>query len=233
MTFSRGPRNRPHRARRGSGEQLRTEILAATRALLNEKGSVDAVSIRAVASRVGVTPPSIYLHFADKDALIQAVCSEIFERLDEWMREATEGVENPLEIVRRQGMTYVKFALANPEEYRVATMVPRTDVTDMDDTLGSSAFSHVYASVESCVKLGYFGDREPLALTLQLWAAVHGIASLMIAKPFLVFGDAEKFIDQGLRACMLGHAADTALGEPSADEIGAWIKQLPHTELTR
>jgi AcrR family transcriptional regulator len=230
MTFSRGPRNRPHRARRGSGELLRTEILTAARDLLNETGSVDAVSVRAVATRVGVTPPSIYLHFEDKDALIQAVCSEIFEHLDGWMREATEGVENPLEIVRRQGMAYVKFALANPEEYRVATMVPRTDVTDMDDTLGSAAFSHVLASVQACVQAGYFGDRDPLMLTFQLWSSVHGMASLMIAKPFLEFGDTETFVNQALRSLLLGHSADAALNGPSADEIGAWINQL-HTRV--
>ncbi len=49
--------------------------------LLTETGSEDAVSIRAVAQRVGVSAPSIYLHFADKRALIDAVCEEVFEAL--------------------------------------------------------------------------------------------------------------------------------------------------------
>ena len=60
---------RRRRAPRGSGEQLREEILDATTELLLETGHAKAVSIRSVAQRVGVTPPSIYLHFADKDAL--------------------------------------------------------------------------------------------------------------------------------------------------------------------
>jgi AcrR family transcriptional regulator len=57
------------RARKGEGELLREEILDAAEALLIEKGHPDAVSIRAVAARVGVSPPAIYLHFADKDEL--------------------------------------------------------------------------------------------------------------------------------------------------------------------
>src|SRR4029450_1591391 len=77
---------RRRRAPRGSGEQLRDEILDATTELLLETGHAKAVSIRSVAQRVGVTPPSIYLHFADKDALLDAVCARYFEKLDEEMQ---------------------------------------------------------------------------------------------------------------------------------------------------
>src|SRR6185295_14050813 len=73
MTMSLQPLKR-RRAPRGSGDQLRDEILDATTGLLLETGHAKAVSIRSVAQRVGVTPPSIYLHFADKEALLDAVC---------------------------------------------------------------------------------------------------------------------------------------------------------------
>ena len=77
---------RRRRAPRGSGEQLRDEILTAATDLLIETGDEKAVSIRSVAQRVGVTPPSIYLHFADKTALLDAVCCQYFEKLDEEMQ---------------------------------------------------------------------------------------------------------------------------------------------------
>ena len=85
LTMSLQPLKR-RRAPRGSGEQLRDEILDATTELLLETGHAKAVSIRSVAQRVGVTPPSIYLHFADKDALLDAVCARYFEKLDEEMQ---------------------------------------------------------------------------------------------------------------------------------------------------
>ena len=66
-------RLRRRRAPRGSGDQLREEILDATTELLLKTGEAKAVSIRAVSQLVGVTPPSIYLHFADKDALLEGV----------------------------------------------------------------------------------------------------------------------------------------------------------------
>lgn len=82
------PRKR-HRAPRGSGELLRDQILDVTTELLLDTGNAKAVSIRSVAQRIGVTSPSIYLHFADKDTLLDAVCSRYFEKLDEEMQRAS------------------------------------------------------------------------------------------------------------------------------------------------
>jgi AcrR family transcriptional regulator len=62
--------NRRPRLPRGEGRRLRGEIMAAAERLLIDTGSQEAVSIRAVADAVGVTPPSIYRHFADKSELI-------------------------------------------------------------------------------------------------------------------------------------------------------------------
>ena len=75
-----------------------------------------------MAQRVGVTPPSIYLHFNDKDALLDAVCARYFEKLDEEMQRAAAGQPTAIEVLRAQGLAYVRFAIATPELYRIATM---------------------------------------------------------------------------------------------------------------
>jgi AcrR family transcriptional regulator len=64
---------RRRRARRGEGEKLREEILEAAERLLLQTGSEEMVQVRAVAEAVGVTPPSIYLHFADMVLGLQAL----------------------------------------------------------------------------------------------------------------------------------------------------------------
>ena len=94
----------------------------AARDLLAETGSDDAVSVRAVAERVGVSTPSIYLHFADKDALIDAVCEEVFTELGTAMEEAAQGADDPFDSLRQRGLAYVQFALDNPEHYRIVQM---------------------------------------------------------------------------------------------------------------
>ncbi|MYR06326.1 MMPL family transporter [Gordonia sp. SID5947] len=105
---------------RGSGELLAEEIISSATALLLEEGDEAAVSIRAVAGRVGVTPPSIYLHFADKDALLDAVCARYFEQLDGVLGEVSEGIDDPLERALQQGLAYVRFAVSTPVLYRLA-----------------------------------------------------------------------------------------------------------------
>ncbi len=217
------PTARRHRSPKGSGEQLRGEIIAAARECLTELGSADAVSIRAVAAHVGVTPPSIYLHFADKDALLDAVAADLFTDIGEAIRQAGEGVEHPLERLRRQGLACVRFARANPECYRLVTMNFRTEAGDVDEVLGTSAFLYIHATVLDCMDAGIFARGDPLPLVLELWAAAHGIASLFVAKPFLPWGDLEVVADRVLRAAAIGHAVMDLTGDPDAEQFSAWL----------
>ena len=122
------------RAPRGSGERLRDEILDATTELLLETGHARSVSIRSVAQRVGVTPPSIYLHFAHKDALMDAVCARYFEKLDPEMRRLATEHNSPVEVLRAQGLAYVRFAVQTPELYRIATMGEWRSGSSVDTT---------------------------------------------------------------------------------------------------
>lgn len=193
------------RAPRGSGEQLRHEILDATTELLLETGHAKAVSIRSVAQRVGVTPPSIYLHFADKDALLDAVCARYFEKLDEEMQRVSADQPSTVEVLRAQGLAYVRFALQTPELYRIATMGEGRPGSDIDMTLNSSAFEHLRNSVELLISEGVFAPGDPTMAALQLLTAAHGVAALLISKPYLPWGDAEEFADKTMAAACLGH----------------------------
>jgi AcrR family transcriptional regulator len=207
-----GARTRRRRASRGSGEQLRVEIIAAAKELLSKAGSSDDVSIRAVAERVGVTSPSIYLHFADKDALLAAVVIDVFAELDAAMLVAGESAVEPLPRLRAYGLAYVQFAVSHPEHYRIATMdpCPQPD-SAMDEVLASSAFEHFRTVVIECIEAGIFAGDE-LLITLDLWAAAHGIAALLIVKPYLPWGTAEEAADRVLCAAALGHAAAGLVG---------------------
>jgi AcrR family transcriptional regulator len=72
------------------------------------------VSIRAIADAVGVTPPSIYLHFPDKESLILAVCERHFDVFDSVIEQAGRS-NDPVESLRRRGRAYVRFGVENPE----------------------------------------------------------------------------------------------------------------------
>jgi AcrR family transcriptional regulator len=215
------------RAARGSGEHLREEILDATTDLLLETGHAKAVSIRSVAQRVGVTPPSIYLHFADKDALLDAVCARYFERLDEGMQQVADDQPSNIDRLRAQGLAYVRFATQNPELYRIATMGEGRLGSDVDVALNSSAFVHLRNSVEALIEEGIFPPGDPTLAALELWTVAHGVAALLISRPYLPFGDAEEFADRTLRSACAGHIVTGAMGvDVPPQEAVARIKEL-------
>jgi AcrR family transcriptional regulator len=217
---------RRRRSPRGSGDLLRGEIIAAARECLTRLGSADAVSIRAVAAHVGVTPPSIYRHFADKDELLDAVVADMFADIGEAMRRASEGIANPLERLRQQGLACVRFARANAECYRLATMNVRTEASHADEVLGTEAFMTISGTVVECMDAGIFQKGDPLPLVLELWAAAHGIASLLIAKPYLPWGDPELVADHVLRAAAIGHVVADLIGDPDPEKFAAWLARV-------
>ncbi len=183
---------------------MREEILDATTELLLETGHAKAVSIRSVAQRVGVTPPSIYLHFADKDALLDAVCARYFEKLDDEMQRAAVDQPSAVDVLRAQGLAYVRFATKTPELYRIATMGEGRPDSGVDATLTSSAFVHMRAAVQGLIDEGIFPPDDPTATALEMWSVAHGVAALVISKPYLPWGDVEAFADRVLASACLG-----------------------------
>ena len=73
---------------RGQGERLRAALMDAARELLLELGDQDKLSVRAVTARAGVSPNALYLHFADKDALISAVMIAGYKELRTFLQAA-------------------------------------------------------------------------------------------------------------------------------------------------
>ena len=216
------------RSPRGSGENLAEEIIEAAGELLVENGDDTAMSIRAVANRVGVTSPSIYLHFADKEALLDAVCARYFERLDDEMAAASEGVDDAFRRALNQGMAYVRFAVATPVLYRVAFGKPTSagHPSKVDEVLAASAYSRFAGTVTELADEGVFDHAEIADIVLEFWAAAHGIASLMLAKPGLAWGDDFARAEAMLTAMCLGRASLATAGGIDQAAVGRRLRSL-------
>lgn len=183
------------RAKRGQGELLRADILAAAERLLIQTGDQGAVSIRAIADAAGVTPPSIYLHFADKTELLGAVCEARFGEFSEFITDAVRGIDDPLEAVREMGRAYVRFGLQNPEHYRIMFMTrPLAEGLPLDKLPGLTAFGHVVAAVDRCMEAGAIAAGDAFLVATNLWTAVHGVTSLLIARPDFPWPDLDRLM---------------------------------------
>ena len=194
---------------KGEGRQLRTEILAATEQMLLETGSAQAVSIRGVADAVGVTPPSIYRHFADKDRLIFEVCARHFAALEDHIVAATAGVEDPVDRLAVMGRAYIEFGVANPEPYRIMFMT-RADLAPEEFQgevlVDSACFDLLAACVQECIDAGLFRPEyaDAYRLSLGFWARVHGLTSLLVSKPAMDWPDDPAFFEEYSDMCLRG-----------------------------
>jgi AcrR family transcriptional regulator len=194
------------RAPRGQGQLLREEIIAAAERLLIERGSEDAVSIRAIADAVGVTPPSIYMHFADKDELFLAVCDERFDQLARLSTEAAAGATGPLDEIRRRGEAYIRFGLDNPEQYRVLFLGTNTNAVSVEEMAKWACLGDLIDVIQRAMDEGLIAGDDPLLVANGLWAAVHGLVSLLINNPAFPWGPLDRLTDHVLSAQLTGLA---------------------------
>jgi AcrR family transcriptional regulator len=191
---------RRSRSRRGQGEQLRDEILAAAERILIETNDQSALSIRAIAAAVGVTPPSIYLHFADRNDLVFAVCERNTAHLHQAMADAVEGIADPWDRICRRGYAYLQWGLANPEHYRIL-MMSRPDQTPerlLDERLANTAgLVPTAEDVFAAVAAGEVAvDGDPKETVKVFWMMIHGMVSLLISKPAYPFGPVDEVYER-------------------------------------
>lgn len=215
----KGRRPARKRSPRGSGELLADEIRQAATDLLLSRGGEAGVSIRAVADAVGVTPPSIYLHFKDKEELLDAVCARYFEQFDAVMMAASASCEDVVERGLAQGLAYVRFAIDNPVIFRAAFARATTTPTQTDEVLMASAFQHFSETVVDLMDEGLLPPGDVVPVVLKLWSVAHGVAALMTAKPGLPWGDDLSLAEGVLRAAFHGFVQESVKLEPNRPSV--------------
>jgi len=155
-------------------DSTRAAVLAAAEAIL-ARGGEAALSIRELCARVGVTAPTIYHHFGDKDGLVAEVVDACFADFD---RALAKG-PMPADPVAALGWAfdrYVAYGRAHPAHYRL--LFQRKLARRTPSAVAS------YARLERMVEA--IGAAGRLAVPVEdaapaFWAAAHGVTTLVIA----------------------------------------------------
>ena len=178
--------------------------------MLIATGDEDAVSVRAVAALVGCSAPAIYLHFADKDELLFAICENLFLQLDNAGEMAAAAASDPLDALCRRGRAYIRFGVENPEPYRILFMRGHGGTPaelDAERLQGAAAFGHLVDEVRRCMDAGALPAGDAFLVATGFWVAVHGVTSLLIAHPGFPWPDVDQLIDHVLGVQVRGLAS--------------------------
>lgn len=165
------------------GGDLRRDLLDTALELIARDGP-SAVSLRALARRLGVSHAAPANHFPDKAALFTAIAVEGFallaEAIGDGVRQlgphATAG-----QRFRAAGRAYTGFALAHPAHF--AVMWQRDLLHQGDPELvaaGDTTFELLLGSVRDIQSEGWAAGRDPQAVAYLAWSVVHGLAALWL-----------------------------------------------------
>jgi AcrR family transcriptional regulator len=166
-------------------EGLRRIILDAAGQLFLEQG-YEGFSMRRVAERIGYSATTIYRYYEDKDDLLFAVVNEGFSEFARQLKEAAEGVSNPLKRLEALWHAYISFGLNNPVYYQMMFM-QRADLlfeSRREQTRPMiESFDVLQNAVGAAMDAGVMKRGDVLTYSRVIWSLVHGVTSLALADP--------------------------------------------------
>jgi AcrR family transcriptional regulator len=160
---------------------LRTALLDAAERTLRERG-VQALSLRELAREVGVSHGAPRRHFPDRQALLDALAGEGFERLGAELRtaaeEAGEGFEPQLRAI---ASAYIRFATEDAALLELMFAGKHREPDGAIAETAERAFAVMLDLIEQGQREGVLEQGEPKGVGLVLFATIQGIASLVSA----------------------------------------------------
>jgi AcrR family transcriptional regulator len=182
-------------------DELRRTILDAARVEFVRYG-YEGVSMRKLAERVGCSHGNLYLHFKDKAALFDCLVEESYGQFAEALGRVPESVKrgDPVKFLRKAGRAYVEFGLANASAYEFVFMLRRPEQKGAGTP--HFTFERMRSLVQRCVDEKRFRPLDVDAASQLLWAAAHGITSLLIIRSSFPWADRDKLIGQVIDAAV-------------------------------
>ena len=148
---------------------LRNALLEAARSIL-EEDDLSELSLRAVARRAGVSHAAPYRHFPNHEALLVELAMEGFAELRQEIATAVTAPDVESDRIAKIGAAYMRFVARRPAlaSLMFGPQLPNRDLFpklgDMADAVGTEIGTALHDS----------------ALGLAVWAAVHGLAMLIL-----------------------------------------------------
>lgn len=159
---------------------------------LLERSGEAALSLRALAAGLGVTPNALYWHYADREALLGALAAHGADELRRALRGARPGHAQQLSDLAPLAHAYLEFARKRPHLYALMTAPQR------DPAVSAALWADVTAMLTPFVGAG----RAP-QVGVALWAYLHGAAGLEGMGAFHA-GKPQAGLDAGLQALLSG-----------------------------
>ncbi len=190
-------------------QDIRSRILRTAREMFVHEGYA-GFSMRALAGRLGCAPSATYKHFKNKNEIFDCLTQESFSALLKASAEVKDiPGEDPVERLRRGVFGYVKFGLDHPDDYKFAFLMQAPEEHAAGTRMARSetatqAFEGLKQRVQRCIDAGRLPPASLDLMAQSIWAAAHGVTSLLLHKPLFPWVARRKLISQVIDAAILG-----------------------------
>jgi AcrR family transcriptional regulator len=173
-------------------EKLRTLIAETAREMIVRQG-YEGFSMRKLASKLGCSHGTLYLYFKDKRELFDFLVEDSFEQLAHTLQHRRHrGGTDPVQMLKDAGRTYVDFGRRNPNAYEFAFVIRRAG--EKRPWKPHTSFRVLRDTIGRCIEEKIFRPVNVDVATQALWAAVHGVTSLLISRPNFPWVNPEELI---------------------------------------
>ncbi|MGD8726481.1 MAG: TetR/AcrR family transcriptional regulator [Gemmatimonadales bacterium] len=165
-------------ARRAATEQA---IVESARDILADRG-MEALSMRSVAERVGVSATAIYHYFENKEELVGRVVRQGFQEFGEFLQsEADRYRRGSLERVRAIGHGYIAFALEHQAYFRVLFGLHHQHPHALEDLPEDGGYRLLKQAVQDAMEAGTMRRVDADLMVMYLWSVTHGLLTISLA----------------------------------------------------
>lgn len=194
--------------RPSANESLREHMLEAARTLFVTEG-YDRVSMRKIAARIGYTPTTIYLYFTNKSEILHCLAEEMYQKLFHAFERARQKELSPVAALKRILDACVDFGLEDPDRYRIGFMVATDLWPERADQMRKDSIAlRVYTALLDLVR-AVMKDKRPSRMEVEaaaqsVWAAVHGLTSLLLTYASFPWAHKEALKDKVVEVAVAG-----------------------------
>ena len=148
----------------------------------------DNITMRKIADKIEYSPTTIYLYFKDKSEILYSLLNMSFDKFYQAQLKVQD-IQDSKERLLAHGLAYVKFATDNPHYYDLMFILkePTENMKCPEDwTTSTRTYDLLKTNIKQCMEDGYLEEADLEVVAFTMWSLVHGIASLMIKRGFMI-----------------------------------------------
>ena len=176
------------------------------------KDGVEGVSMRQLADALGCSPMTPYRYFRNKEEILAAVRAAAFDRFATALEDAAAKTRGDLRAGgQAMGEAYIRFALSDPDAYRLMFDLSQPHPDRYPDLVRASARARqmMSAALEALVEAGIFAG-DPQLLGYVFWATMHGLVVLHLAGKLPKEPDFKTIQQEAMRLLVAGARSGAA-----------------------